>query len=258
MHVPVLFCFFQLVVIFLLRKDVNRHLVRNSGELIAPLDRNYMRLQHAPRCVILFGVLGVVALAFVLTSGSQRGSFQGAAWRTPQTVSAVTVAESKFARCELHTVRTESGKIINDWLWFDEADAVNILVQNTDGDFVLFNQVKYGIPKPTLALLGGMIEPQEDPLQAAKRELLEELSLTSSEWVNLGTYRVAANRGGGHISCFLAKMCVPSSEKAADDDLETRDIVTLSPSRLRELLLSGEIGEVKWTATAALALLHLQ
>ena len=218
-----------------------------------------MRVRKSPLGLLLLSIFIVVGSLVRMSSTQQekKDNFQGEAWRTDQTISATTIAETKFARCEKHSVRTATGKVIDDWLWFDEANAVNVLVQKSDGDFALFNQIKYGIPKPTLALLGGMLESNETPLEAAKRELLEELSLTSSDWIFLGTYRVAANRGGGYISCFLAKMCVRSSQKAVDDDLEVRDVVTVSQTRLKQLLLSGEIGEVKWAATAALALLHL-
>lgn len=49
-------------------------------------------------------------------------------WRTASTLGAITVASTPFARFEVHQVRTESGVIVNDWLWTDERSHVNILV----------------------------------------------------------------------------------------------------------------------------------
>lgn len=49
-------------------------------------------------------------------------------WRTPSTLDAKTIVSTPFARFEIHKVKTESGEIINDWLWTDERSHVNILV----------------------------------------------------------------------------------------------------------------------------------
>ena len=49
-------------------------------------------------------------------------------WRTSTTLDARTIVSTKFARFEVHKVKTESGAIVNDWLWTDERSHVNILV----------------------------------------------------------------------------------------------------------------------------------
>lgn len=56
--------------------------------------------------------------------------FPEPAWRTPSTLDARTVVSTPFARFEIHKVRTESGVVVNDWLWTDERSHVNILVHN--------------------------------------------------------------------------------------------------------------------------------
>lgn len=43
--------------------------------------------------------------------------FPEPAWRTPSTLAVKTVTSTAFARFEIHKVRTESGAIVNDWLW---------------------------------------------------------------------------------------------------------------------------------------------
>ena len=56
---------------------------------------------------------------------------------------------------EVHTVRTETGKVFDDWVWFDEGDAVNVIVNGNDspvvaapsrggadGKWIVFNQTK--------------------------------------------------------------------------------------------------------------------
>ena len=86
-------------------------------------------------------------------------------------------------------------------MWFDETEAINVLAKqqpeegSSSPTYVVFRQTKYALPGETLAILGCIIEPGEEPLAAAKRELLEELGMKASAWVPLGNYRVWVNRG---------------------------------------------------------------
>jgi hypothetical protein len=44
--------------------------------------------------------------------------FPEAPWRRPNTLSAKLLASTPFARFEVHTIRTESGAIVDNWLWY--------------------------------------------------------------------------------------------------------------------------------------------
>ena len=102
---------------------------------------------------------------------------------------------------------------------------------------------------------------QSVALEAAKREVAEEMGLVSGRWRKLGEFRTAVNRGGGTIHCFLAEEAVAlprtASSRAGHDDLERMDMVFLDEAELRAELLSGNFAEVKWTATISLALLSM-
>jgi hypothetical protein len=122
--------------------------------------------------------------------------FPEPAWRTPNTLSVRTVTSTPFARFEIHQVKTESGEIVNDWLWTDERSHVNILVHlKEENKYLLFNQQKYGLDRKYLAVIGGLFNKGETAEQCATRELLEETGLEPENLVNLGAYRVQVNRG---------------------------------------------------------------
>jgi len=207
--------------------------------------------------------LGWILLGFSLFTSFGRkdpiilGRFQGQKYRKQgQTMATRTVIETPFAYVELHQVKFDNGKIVQDWLWADEKSAVNVLARQDD-KFLIFKQTKYGIQGDTLAPVGGFQEVGETPLQTAKRELAEELGLQSEKWADLGTYRTAVNRGGGFISLYFADECTPTM-KQKTDDLEKQEVLRLSIDELKDSLVKGKFQEVKWTADVALALLHLE
>jgi ADP-ribose pyrophosphatase len=108
-----------------------------------------------------------------------------------------------------------------------------------------------------LATPGGFIEPGEDPLDAIKRELLEETGYEASTWISLGRFPVDANRGAGTGSSFLAQGARRVAEINADD-LEEQELLSLTPEELEQALLNGEFKIMPWAFTIALALVHLK
>jgi 8-oxo-dGTP pyrophosphatase MutT (NUDIX family) len=75
-----------------------------------------------------------------------------------------------------------------------KGDAINCLVHikglnGEESKFLVFEQRKYGFEGVSFAPVGGFVEPHEPPIQAAKREVMEETGYYSSDYVNLGSYR---------------------------------------------------------------------
>ena len=163
----------------------------------------------------------------------------------------------KFLTVEAHEIELPDGRRIQDWPWLIAPDFVLVLARAADGRFLCFRQTKYAVQGDTLAPVGGHVEPGEDPLTAAKRELLEETGYSAPEWHALGTGVAHANRGGGHGHLFLAcaarRECEPHS-----DDLEEQELRLLTPSELATALDRGEFKTLAWCALVALALRHLE
>ncbi len=164
---------------------------------------------------------------------------------------------SKYLIVENHAVELPSGRVIPDWPWIITPDYINVVAETAGGEFLCFRQFKYAVGETTLALVGGYIEPNEEPLACAQRELLEETGYQASEWISLGSYRVDGNRGAGIANLFLARGARRVSEPNVDD-LEAQELLVLSRAELQAALAAGEFKVIAWAAAVALGLQYLK
>ena len=123
----------------------------------------------------------------------------------------------KFLKVENHVVELPDGRQIENWPWVIVPDFVNVLPVTPEGEFLCFRQVKYAVEGTSLAPVGGMIDLGESPLDAAKRELREEMGCEAREFVFLGKYANEANRGCGTGYLYLALDARESATPTADD-----------------------------------------
>ena len=157
---------------------------------------------------------------------------------------------------EHHSVELPDGRLIPDWPWIITPDYVNIVAMTEDERFLCFRQVKYGIEGLTLSIVGGYINEGEEPLAAAKRELLEETGYQSENWRSLGSFLVDTNRGiaTGHL--YLARGARYMAPRNADD-LEEQELLLLSREKLETALERGDFKVLAWAATIGFALRYI-
>jgi len=164
---------------------------------------------------------------------------------------------SKFLKVEKHTIELPDGKIIRDWPWVVSPDYVLVLPLTDRKTLLLFRQTKYAVEETSLAPVGGYLEPGENALAAAKRELREEIGCEASEWIPLGSYPNNGNHGGGHGHLFLAIHAQKLGEPIIDD-LEEMELIELTIEELEQKLLQGEVKVMGWVAMIAMGIIYLR
>ena len=162
---------------------------------------------------------------------------------------------SPFLQVETHRVELPDGRVIKDWPWIISPDFVNIAVITEEGDYLCFRQTKYGVDGTTLAPVGGYIDAGEAPLDAAKREVLEETGYQASHWESLGKFSVDGNRGNGTAHFFVARGASKVQEPDADD-LEEQVLLKLSRAEVEAAVARGAFKVLPNQAMMALALLR--
>jgi ADP-ribose pyrophosphatase len=172
-------------------------------------------------------------------------------WKT--TSRKLVLDDSPWLTVEHHTVELPDGQIIPNWPWVKTPDYINVVAVTEDEQFLCFRQVKYGIVGPTLAIVGGYINEDEEPLAAAKRELLEETGYVSDDWISLGSYLVDPNRGIATGNLFLARGAHYVTPRDADD-LEEQELLLLSLGEIEAALERGDFKVLAWAAAVGFAL----
>lgn len=119
-------------------------------------------------------------------------------------------------------------------------DWVNVIALTEDGEVVTVEQHRFGTRSATIEVPGGMVDPGEEPMEAARRELLEETGFASDRWTSLGS--VAPNPAFLTNRChhFLAEGAVQRAEPSLDGGEDI--VVRLVPlCELSDRIRSGEI-----------------
>jgi len=108
---------------------------------------------------------------------------------------------------------------------------------------ILERQYRHAVGEFLLELPAGRIEPNEPPLAAAKREMIEETGYRAKRWTRLTKYFASPGFLGESMHIFLARDIRPGeAQPEADEQIE---ILRIPFSDAMALVASGKIHDGK-------------
>ena len=161
---------------------------------------------------------------------------------TETTVSSKTVYRGNLLQVVEDEVRLSDGRPARrEYIKHPGAAAMVPLLD--DQTVVLVRQFRYSVGQHFYEIPAGKIDPGEEPLDTARRELREECGYEAREWRRLTTIHPCIGYSNERIELFLARQL--SHVGHAPDDGE---LIEMAPMRLAEALRrvrDGTITDVK-------------
>jgi len=159
-----------------------------------------------------------------------------------------------FLRLEKQVVELPDGRLIDDYHWLQMPDYCVVCAFTNDKRIITLRGYRHGAGRVTSYLPGGLVDKDEEPLIAAKRELLEETGYEVSECQAMGSYIPHGSYGCGRVHLFKAtnarKVREPNSgdlEEMVIDIIEFETILNwIRTGRIQSLAsMAAIVGSIK-------------
>ena len=112
-----------------------------------------------------------------------------------------------------------------------------------DGRLLMERQFRYPVGMTMIEFPAGKLDPAEDPMVCAQRELKEETGYTATRWAKAGVMHPVIGYANEVIEIWFADGLVPGEPQR--DDGEFLDTFAATQQELEAWLLSGQLTDVK-------------
>ena len=167
------------------------------------------------------------------------------------------ILESKYPFPDVRVDKCElpNGQIIEPLL-LECKPEVTILALTRKQEVVPVKEYRHGVQKVILQLPGGSVDEGESPLEAAKRELLEETGYQSDTFIEIGQVNPNPANYSNTMYGFLAL----DAEQTPDRNLDEADRIELILTPLNDVIEMAKSGGLLHSLTIStifFALAHL-
>jgi ADP-ribose pyrophosphatase len=123
--------------------------------------------------------------------------------------------------------------------------AVVVIPLLESGELIFERQFRYPLQSALLELPAGKIDPGEEILETARRELLEETGHSAGQWRYLGVMHPCVGYSNERIEIFLASDLRPEAGGQQLDHGEFVDLLTMSLDDAVQAVRDGRITDAK-------------
>jgi ADP-ribose pyrophosphatase len=147
------------------------------------------------------------------------------------------IVHEGWIKVSRRTYRLPDGRLA-EWEMFGGAQVVGVLALTSDQQLVMVRQFRPGPDRVVLNLPGGLVDKDEDVVEAAGRELTEETGYVSTDLTLVATAMSASSTGRRHV--VIARDCVPGGQMKLDE-YEDCEPVVLDVADVRAELKAGRM-----------------
>jgi ADP-ribose pyrophosphatase len=141
----------------------------------------------------------------------------------------------RIDKCELSNGNLLDATILEFHSW------ANVVALTKNGEVVLVKQYRHGVCEASLEFPGGVVEDDEDPIEGAKRELLEETGYSASILIQVGQLYPNPALQTNTLHCFLTL----DAEKVGEQNLDAGEDIEVHLVPLDELIVMAKCGEFR-------------
>lgn len=140
-----------------------------------------------------------------------------------------------------HRVKTVSGESYRDIV--EHNGGVSMIAVTDEGKIIMERQYRKALEREVLEVPAGKIDPGEDPLVAAVREIREETGWVPGDTRLLTVFNPSCGYAQEMIHVYIMKNLTPA-EKELDED-EDIDILYYTADELIEMIMANKIVDAK-------------
>ena len=127
------------------------------------------------------------------------------------------VINDNWLKVRKDTVELPNGTIIKDYYVVEKKSVSLVVAMDNDNRVILTTEHKYPVNALHIGLPGGTFDNENDnPLDVAKRELLEETGYASNHWKSLGVVSEYTTKDTHKVHLFVAKDVYKVAEQKLD------------------------------------------
>jgi 8-oxo-dGTP pyrophosphatase MutT (NUDIX family) len=176
-----------------------------------------------------------------------------------EVLSSRIVVERRWLTIREQRVRLANGHEIGEYHLLESPEWASVVAVTADQKVVMVRQYRHGAARSALELPAGVIDPNEDALSAARRELEEETGFVADDWHPLTVLHPEPARNRARAHFFVALGAEPSgtvrldaSEELSVEMVAARELVPRFDAgdlvhgvHLAAILLAGRRGFVE-------------
>ena len=161
---------------------------------------------------------------------------------TWKTLSSTYIHKGPWATLRSDRCEMPDGRIVEDYYVLEYSNWVNAVAVTDDNKILMVKQYRHAAEIVSTELPGGVIDGDETPEQALRRELLEETGYQFDDFELLCMTYANPSTANNQTRCYLAR----GGKKVQDQNLDDQEEIVVEPhtiAEVKELLFKNKIAQ---------------